>query len=364
MFLTNLHFTNFRNYKTLSLAFPSQGAVFEGLNGSGKTNILEGIYLLCTGRSQRGANRAAMIHFDEKSAYVEGVFCGQGKQQDSASIGFDRERNVVMKRDETGIAQFSEWFGQWAAVSFSADDLDIVYGAPESRRKFLDLLISQIDRDYLEALICYRRNMLQRNNLLGNSFDRMQIQIYEEKMADYGAQIVKKRQEMVLLLSGFLTEFYSEISGKKETANAVFFPSIPGENSSINDWKNVFYNVLNERREKDIILGYSSVGPHRDEIRFLLDKKPARTYGSQGQCRSLALSLKLGSVRCLEQFRKDNMLFLIDDAVSELDPERTSRVYPLIKGKGQVFIATPSLNVPLEEGLLRCVVRNGEVFSG
>jgi len=142
-------------------------------------------------------------------------------------------------------------------------------------------------------------------------------------------------------------------------AGVEYEPSFSCDTTGENQWKNVFYTVLNERREKDITMGYSSVGPHRDEVRFLLGKKPAKTFGSQGQCRSLALSLKLSSVSCIERYRNDKMIFLVDDAVSELDSQRTSRAYPLIEGKGQVFIATPSMTVPLSRPLLHCAVSRG-----
>lgn len=364
MVLKHLQLIQFRNYQDISIDIPSEGALFEGLNGSGKTNLLEAIYLLCTGRSQRNASRMDMIKFGAESAFVNGVFdCGEHAPI-CASMGFSREKKIVLKLNDVSIRSFSEWFGDRAIVSFGAEDLTLVYGAPECRRRFLDLLISQIDREYLNALLLYRKCMAQRNILFLGRYDKNQLEIYEEQMAETGAAIISKRQEIVAILGPLLTEFYSEISGKSERAEIYYRSSILCDYSSKNEWKNVFLKVLNERREKDIAMGYSTAGPHRDDIRFLLDKKPARSFGSQGQCRSVALSLKLSSVGCIEQFRSGGMLFLIDDAVSELDPQRTSRVYPLIERKGQVFIATPSVDFPLRESILRFRISNGTAVIG
>ena len=363
MKLKDIRLTNFRNYKELSMIFPPEGAVFEGINGSGKTNILEAIYLLCTGRSQRSANRADMISFGVESSFVEGVFIGKEENSKSASIGFSRDKKVSIRLDGNSVQSFSEWFGNRPVVSFSSDDLMLVMGQPEHRRRFLDLLGSQTDSDYLRSLISYRHWLSCRNHLLTENVDSIQIEIYEEKMAETGSEIFTKRKELISVLSGFFSEFYREISENREKAHLIYRPSVMCDYSSKNEWKNVFYKMLNERRKKDIQSGFSTFGPHRDDIRFLLDQKAARNFGSQGQCRSMVLSLKLSSVLCIEQYRMDQMIFLIDDAVSELDPQRTSRVYPLIENKGQVFIATPVMNSIAGDGLLRCTVSQGKVIT-
>ena len=344
------------------MILPPEGAVFEGSNGSGKTNILESIYLLCIGRSQRGAKRAEMIKFGAEESYIEGEFVDENSNS-SASIGFSRDKKLVMKVDGTIVHQISEWFGRRPVVSFCSDDLGLVYGSPEVRRKFMDILGSQVATDYLKHLISYRHWLSCRNRLLSEKFDKLQCEIYEERMVESGWEIHFKRQEILFIVDRYLSLFYGEISSNRETAKIIYNPSIKCDNSSEKEWKNVFYTLLNERRKKDIEKGFSSVGPHRDDISFLLDQKPARQFGSQGQCRSIVLSLKLSSVLCIEQYRKERMIFLIDDAVSELDPQRTTRVYSLIENKGQVFIATPYLNSPAGKKLLRCTVTDGNVVQ-
>lgn len=360
MNLHRLQLITFRNYHSLQLVFPEEGAIFEGINGSGKTNILEAVYILCTGRSQRGAKRSEMINFGSDNTYIEGEF-KEGDRSAVASMGFSRDKKVVMKFDGAVVKKFTEWFGKRPVISFGTDDLQLINGTPEFRRRFIDVLCSQIDSEYLTSLITYKHFLSCRNQILSSNFDRIQCEIYEEQMAENGAEIFIKRKEIISFLGPFLQDYYREISGNRENAGLLYEPSVSCECSSKNEWKNVFYELLKERRNKDLETGFSTVGPHRDDIRFLLNQKPSKTYGSQGQWRSIVLSLKLSSVSCLEHFRQDKMIFLIDDALSELDQDRTSRVLPLIENKGQVFIATPVFNSPMKKTLLRCKVNDGTV---
>ena len=358
----------------------------EGLNGAGKTNLLESIHVLCTGRSQRGAARVDMISHGQDTAYVEGDFCyggdvggdrdgggdinpdnnligATGHRIINTAIGFSRDKKLVMKKDGTDIRSYTEWFGERPVVSFGTNDLELVYGAPETRRKFIDMLISQIDRQYMDALMSYRKNMLSRNALFGRTDDPVQFEIYEQAMALSAAEIAFTRMEIVRELSGLISDYYSEISPQKEPVTVEYFPKFKCDFTCVSDWQNLYLNTLSDRRKKDAELMFTGAGPHRDDLRFLLDGRAAKSYASQGQCRSFALSLKLGSALLLERRRGVGMIFLVDDAVSELDPERTSRVYPLLEGRGQIFIATPKCHAVLGDRVLRCTVENGTVST-
>ena len=349
------------------MAFPEEGALFEGPNGAGKTNILEGIHLLCTGRSQRGAARADMIAYGREAAFVSGDFCfdkdDNGAAVQSAALGFSIDKKTVMKIDGENVASYTEWFGERPAVSFGADDLELVYGAPEARRKFLDMLISQTDRAYLSALLSYRRAMACRNALLGKTGDAAQFEVYEQTMADAAAKLVSVRLEAVRELSALAGGYYAEISGGAEAAAVEYAPKIKCDNFDAKERRDAYLILLAERRERDAELRYTAAGPHRDDLRFELGGRAAKNHASQGQCRSFALSLKLASARFIELRRGGGMVFLVDDAVSELDPERTSRVYPLLEGRGQVFIATPRCQAELGGRVLRCAVDSGKVTA-
>jgi DNA replication and repair protein RecF len=369
MHLQTLILQNFRNHEALSMSFPKEGALFEGPNGAGKTNILEGIHLLCTGRSQRGAARTDMIAYGQEAAFVSGDFCFDDDGADggvtvqNAALGFSRDKKTVMKIDGDNVGSYTEWFGERPAVSFGADDLELVYGAPESRRKFLDMLISQTDRAYLSALLSYRRAMACRNALLGKTGDTLQFEVYEQAMAESAAKLAFVRVEAVRELSVLTGGFYAEISGGAEAADVEYAPKNKFDILDTNEGQNAYLILLAQRRERDAELQYTAVGPHRDDLRFTLGGRAAKSHASQGQCRSFALSLKLASARFIEQKRGGGMVFLVDDAVSELDPERTSRVYPLLEGRGQVFIATPRCQAALGGRVLRCAVESGKVTT-
>jgi DNA replication and repair protein RecF len=363
MVLKNLRLSFFRNYHDLKIEFPDEGAIFEGQNGSGKTNVLESIYLLCTGKSQRNAKKVNMIHYNSEFSFIEGEFISDQLTSVIASYGFNRSKKIVMKLNETIVGSVTEWFGKRPIVSFGVDDLDLVYGAPEIRRRYIDITCSQIDADYLSTLLQYTFYLKCRNHLLTHHFDSVQCEIYEQKMAETGSYLISKRENLIKEINTSYQSFYKEICNHKEISKLVYIPSINCDCSSRQECKNVFYSMLQERRIKDLETGFSSVGPHRDDICFILDEKHAKSFGSQGQCRSIALSLKLSSVVCIEKYRKEKMIFLIDDAVSELDPQRTSRVIPLIESKGQLFIASPKFSIPLKQSLPKFTISEGNVVA-
>lgn len=361
MFLTHLRLQGFRNFDSAEIELPSEGALFLGRNGSGKTNLLEAVHLLCTGRSQRGADRKQMIQHGKDISFVEGTFHSQdGSVTRKASIGFSRNRKVSMMRDGHPVVSLSAWFGHGLVISFSPEDIALVTGAPRLRRRFLDILISQIAPEYLDHLIKYRAGLVNRNILLTKGITDTQLDAFEIHMAATGAGICHFRQEVLGLLSEDFSRFYAEISQNGESAELHYTPSISGFSGSETEWKNVFLDQLRKSRNRDLQLGFSSVGPHRDDVKITLNSRQARGYGSQGQCRSLALALRLGSVFCTERYRNEKMIFLVDDAFSELDDSRIQGAYPLLQDRGQVLLTSPGSIVAGHEKK-RFLVADGKV---
>jgi DNA replication and repair protein RecF len=362
MHLTRLMLDNFRNFQTASLEFPPCGTVFFGSNGSGKTNLLEAIFFLCTARSQRQATRDEMIRFSSDVSFIEGVFVKRdGTMPVTVSSGFSRDKKTSMKIDGAVQSSFSRWFGHSVVVPFGPDDIKLVRGTPRERRSFLDLLLCQIDGRYLESLIAYKHHCQQRNALLSTCRDDAHLDVYEEQMALHGAPIFLRRQEIISFIQPHLARFYREISGGSECASVDYKPSIHCDSTSQNEWQKVFYERLKESRKKDIMNGFSSVGPHRDDILFSVNGKAAKSFASQGQCTTLTLALRLCSVQCGEFYKKDAMIFLFDDALTYLDGERTSRVFPLVKNKGQIFLATPADQGTILADIPRILVADGRV---
>lgn len=362
MFISSLQCDNFRNYKTLSIEFPREGALFTGPNGSGKTNLLEAVFLLCTARSQRGSRRIDCIRFGSEYCHAEGVFADdKAGPNTSVSIGFSRDARVSMKINQKIIPSFSQWLGHGLVVSFSPDDLRIVQGMPKDRRNFLDLVISQIDPGYLESLICYKKNLAQRNNLLTRRIDDAQLDAFEEEMIKYGSAVFAKRREIINAMAPLFAEFYGEISGKKEAGSLEYRPSIRCDSTTQNDWKNVFFNDLKNARNRDIQNGFSSVGPHRDDMVFRINTTDARAFASLGQCTTTALAARMASVLVSQRYRNDAMIFLFDDAAGFLDAMRTSRVFPLLSNRGQLLITAPSEREVGIEGIPRFSIQEGTV---
>jgi len=376
MFISRLHCDNFRNYSSLSIDLPEQGALFVGANGSGKTNLLEAVFLLCTARSQRGAHRRDLIGFGSDFCHVEGTFLPNTADATtspssasslppatSVSIGFNRDQKVSMKINGRALTSFSQWFGHGLVVSFSPDDLRIVQGLPKDRRSFLDLVISQLDPGYLESLITYKKNLAQRNNLLLRRIQDAQLDAFEEEMVTYGSAVFAKRKEILSTMAPFFAEFYGEISGGKDAGTLEYNPSIRCDSTTQTDWKNVFFSGLKNARNKDVQNGFSSVGPHRDDIAFHVDGKDARTFASLGQCTTVSLAARMSSILVSQKYRNDAMIFLFDDAVSFLDAMRTSRVFPLLAHRGQILITAPSEREPDIGDIPRFSIRGGTVVG-
>jgi DNA replication and repair protein RecF len=303
-----------------------------------------------------------MIRFSSDFSFVEGVFTGHdGAKPTTVSSGFSRDKKASMKIDGLVQPSFSRWFGHSVVITFGPDDIKLIRGMPRERRSFLDLLLCQVDGSYLENLIAYKHHCQQRNALLSRSFDDIHLDVHEEKMAIHGATIFLGRQEILSFIKPHFTQFYREISSCGENASIEYKPSIECDSTTQNEWQKVFYNRLKESRKKDIMNGFSSIGPHRDDILFFVNGKPAKPFASQGQCTTLTLALRMCSVLCGEHFKKDAMIFLFDDALTYLDEQRTSRVFPLVKDKGQIFLASATDQRTILSDIPRIVVADGRV---
>lgn len=341
MFLSSLHLQNFRNYRSLDISFEKRGALFYGDNGTGKTNIMEAIYFLSLGRSQRGASKADMIHADCDEAYVEGVYeHSTDSSQAPVSIGFSRDRKIIMKRDNQRVYKLSDFIVQSNVVAFGPQDIMLIYGDPSERRRFVDIVLSQVGEEYLENLIQYRKNLINRNKLLSTNTDDSSITIYEEKMAEYGARIFVERMKLFDFISPHFSEYYSTIARNGNVGSVLYKPSVKSDANEKASWREMFHTKLKERRNRDRALGFSSLGPHRDDCACFINNRPVKFYGSQGECRIMAFSLRLCSLLYLEKERSGNKIILIDDAFAELDKEKGNNIFPLIHDRGQLFITT------------------------
>jgi DNA replication and repair protein RecF len=342
MFLSLIKLNNFRNYKELYLEIPKEGALFTGLNGSGKTNLLEAIFFICAARSYRGAKRAELINVSSDFAFIEGIFFKNGNNSPTQiSIGFSRDKKISMKINNRAVLSFSQLIGNGIAISFMPEDINLVLGAPAERRTLLDIFISQIDPLYLDALIMYKKNLDQRNYLLQNNISNEMMCVYEENMAEYGAKIFCKRKIICAEMAPFFSDFYSYISNNSEAVRMEYFPSFGNNDIKEKDWKQGFLDSLIKSRSKDLSYGFTSFGPHRDDIKFFINNNNAKDFASMGQCCSISISLKMSLVFLGEKYKNEKMIFLFDDATGYLDEERASKVFPKLVDKGQIFVTAP-----------------------
>jgi DNA replication and repair protein RecF len=332
--LDHIKLINFRNYSELDLELPKEGALFLGKNGSGKTSLLEAFSLAILGKSPRGATSKDMIKFGEQESFVSASFHLEGEKS-SHSIGFSRDKKRRVVKDGVVQSSLSSLYGDNRFLYLGPEDILLVVGVPDERRKFLNLILSQVDGEYLRTLIRYRTTLKQRNSLLTSSFDATLCDIYDRELAEATSLIVKRREEFFNTISERFTELYKSISSSESCVTVHYSPSIKCDTVAL------YEHSLRVRRGRDLEAGFTSIGPHRDNYRFLKDGKPLVTFGSQGECRSSAIVFKLATSQFLS-VGEESVIWAIDDAFSDLDRGRRERFFEEIGDRGQLFVTVHS----------------------
>ncbi len=319
MKIKSLKLKDFRNYNLLQLDFDDSTNIFYGNNAQGKTNILEAVYLSGTTKSHRGTKDRDMIRFGENESHIETVVEKRGM---SYKIDMHLKKNSPkgIAIDKLPIRKAGELFGIINIVFFSPEDLNIIKNGPSERRRFIDLELSQLDKIYLNNLSNYNRIINQRNHLLkdlreaGRQENLIQtLDIWDMQLVQYGNEIIKKRKEFIGKINEIISYTHKKLTGGKENIELVYEP---GSGSlSLED-------ALKKNREKDMRFKNTSVGPHRDDICFMTKELDIRRFGSQGQQRTAALSLKLAEIELVKSVIHDTPVLLLDDVLSELDKYR------------------------------------------
>ncbi len=334
MILHELSALNFRNYKSVTVELPPEGALFHGINGSGKTNLLEAISFSLLGRSPRGVSPKDMIQLGEREAFVKASFQTENGIQ-SQSIGFSRDKQVKVTCDGDSDVSLSSLYGENRFIYFGPEDIQLITGSPDDKRRFIDLTLSQVSPDYLTTLIRYRKTLRQRNVLLSGRFDPILCDIYDNELASCMKLIINQRKVFFDEICENTTSIYNKISNNESEISIPYAPSTAQSSSD------EYFLALKERRARDCENGFTSIGPHRDSFRCKKDGKSIVGFGSQGQCRSSALALKIGSTNYLTRDNKE-LILAVDDAFSDLDRGRREKFFEEISGRGQLFIAVHS----------------------
>lgn len=302
----------------MSLGFDKSTNIFYGDNAQGKTNILEAVYLSGTTKSHRGTKDKDkdMIQFGANESHIETIVEKNGiKYQIDMHLKKNSPKGIAINK--IPIRKASELFGIINIVFFSPEDLNIIKNGPGERRRFIDLELSQLDKVYLNNLSNYNRIVNQRNHLLKeidyNKGALETLDIWDIQLIQYGNKIIERRQKFIEEINKIISNIHKKLTGNREDIKIVYEPS----NGALS-----FEQALLKNKEKDLRIKSTSVGPHRDDIAFLVSDIDIRKYGSQGQQRTAALSLKLSEIELVKQSIHDTPVLLLDDVLSELDKHR------------------------------------------
>ncbi len=362
MKVKSLSVTNFRNYERESITFCEDTNVIYGNNAQGKTNLLEAIYLFSHGRSHRTKSDTELIKFGAEFARLSVVFSDSSRDYRAVMQLLPNGKKTV-KINNVPITKLSMLMRYLNVVMFSPEDLEIIKGAPQLRRRFLDEAISQLYPVYLKSLISYHKNLAQKNSLLkkmkfaAKTEDPM-LSVWNEQIAEDGSRIMEYRRDFVESLNGFAKEIHNNISG--ENLNLVYTPSVECDIIS----KEGFLNKLEAVSLREIENGSSLYGIQRDDLRLFIDDKEVKTYASQGQQRTAVLSLKMAQMENINSVRNEYPVLLLDDIMSELDITRRTYLTEKIRGK-QVILTCTDIDTAEETGGTKIFkVTNGKVQEG
>ncbi len=340
MRIKGLQLHHYRNYEALELA-PDPGLnVFEGLNAAGKTNILESVFLCALGRSHRTPRDSELLTEREPFGSVRLFLDTRGGSRTIRIELYEGERKKVYI-DDALAARTGELMGCLNVVMFSPEDLQLVKDGPAERRRFLDMELSQLKPAYYYALQQYNNALKSRNLLLKEDPVRYDmIELWDEQLSKLGSRIMTDRAAFVEELSAAARDLHSCMSGGKERLRVLYEPSVPFMDPD--RLMETLMEQLTDRLERDIFRGFTSVGPHRDDLELQLDGRDVRVFGSQGQQRTVALSLKLSEIELIRRTRGERPVLLLDDVFSELDADRQARLLEVVSDC-QAFITCTHL---------------------
>lgn len=356
MIIREISLINFRNYQKLNLRIDCLVNVFYGNNAQGKTNLLEGIFYSAFGMSHRTRNEDDLIKMSCPDMAAEVTFdnyYGEHKLKIKRK-SIDSKLKKEISLDEN-IIKPKEHYGTLNVVMFSPEDLQIVKGEPSLRRRFLDMEIAQTNRYYYSLLVKYNRVVQQRNKLLKDGRERVLdlsiLEVWDNELAVLAAQILSIRLKVLEKINTIAGNIYKEITNQREELvinyelKANSSTIICSKEESTENWKDWYLNKLAERQKIDILRGSTGIGPHRDDLLIMVNEKNLRSFGSQGQQRSVALALKLAEMEYVKEEAGEYPILLLDDVMSELDSERRNQILNFIDGRLQTFITVNDKNL-------------------
>ncbi len=334
MNIKSLELDNFRNYDKLNIHFEEGTNILYGNNAQGKTNVLEAVYLSGTSKSHKGSKDKEMIRFGKEESHIR-VFVEKKDKIFQIDMHLKKNRTKGIAINRIPIKKASELFGILNIVFFSPEDLNIIKNGPKERRRFLDSELCQLNKIYLAELAKYNKILNQRNKLLKDIYFRPELKdtlpVWDMQLIEYGRRIIRERFKFVEQLNEIVTDIHFKISGEKERITLGYEP---------NTGELEFEQELKNSMERDLKLGQTSIGPHKDDLSFRIKDMDIRKFGSQGQQRTCALSLKLAEIQLVKKIIKDSPVLLLDDVLSELDSSRQNYLLNNISGTQTIITCT------------------------
>lgn len=338
MKINDIYLYNFRKYNRLQLAFSPQINILCGPNASGKTTVLEAIYLLSMAKSERTNNDADMIKTGEDLFFIKGSFDINGLKE-ILSVAFDNKGKQV-KRNENLYKSLSEFVGIVNVVMFTPQDFLLFDKGPGERRHFIDLVICQTSKNYMRELYLYRKILKERNVLLKElntnktSQNWTLLEVLTTKLADHGEQVIDYRKRFINKISVIADKKYKTLTDGNQSLRLEY-------ETQVLSYK--FLEQVNRNQDEDLARGSTRIGPHLDDIAFMLNGQNALTFGSQGEKRTIILSIKLALLELMYEIKKEYPILLLDDVFSELDFQRQNALVQALKTDIQTIITTTSL---------------------
>ena len=338
MWINNIKLNNFRNYNNKEIKLHENINVFFGENAQGKTNIIESIFLCSIGKSFRTSKDKELVKFDKDFFRIE-VQYKKSDRDGKIKIEYSDKKHIFINGIK--VKKFSELLGNINIVIFTPDDINILKGGPQNRRKFLDIMISQLRPNYMHILSLYNKTLEQRNNYLKQikteKKDENLLDIWDEKLIDYGIKIYEYRKEFLEKIKNKIKNIHKDITNGREDIEIKYI------SDAIT--RQTFINELKSRRKLDIIKGFTTKGVHRDDFIIYINKKEVGTFGSQGQNRTAMLSLKLSELQVIYDDIGEYPILLLDDFMSELDSKRRESFLNNIKDIQVIITCTEKLRL-------------------
>lgn len=331
MILKQLSILNYKNIVQAEVVFSPKINCFFGKNGMGKTNFMDAIYYLSFCKSHINTPDSLIIRNNQDMCVLQGVYDYDGRTEE-LFFGIRHKQKKQFKRNKKEYKRLSEHIGLLPLVMISPADTELIQGGSEERRRFMDLIISQQDKNYLHALIQYNKALLQRNTLLKEqSHDTSLFDVLEMQLTMYGEQIFSKRKQLIEKLVPLFNQFHQQICHSAESVDLTYISQLA--ETSLEE-------KLRKNRERDVLIGYTTAGIHKDELEMLLDGSLIRRVGSQGQQKTYLIALKLAQYSLLAQEGASTPLLLLDDIFDKLDAERVAQIIHLVGEEqfGQIFI--------------------------